>query len=243
MTQSNIKTAQHASVTEKPKIQPFAIPTDQFTLQEAEKMMLFVVENYDVNIEEWADEFESEQDNACQPSHEYWNYCGVSVDNETYWSDNSSHFGDNILRSKETVEAYLRGFSFEEKPKITKQQGTGKKGAQKKAASSSHVKVVYAEEQEYSIAGAISLQFTEKEVENKNKKEGKTTTEGFVVIHTNKVQTHKKGCTKTVTEVIEIPFKDLWIASFINPKGAKGVTDTSYVFSNGKLVQKNEHYL
>lgn len=167
----------------------------------------------------------------------------VSVDNETYWSNNADHFGNNILRSKETVEAYLRGFSFEEKPKVTKQQGTGKKGAQKKAASSSHVKVVYVEGQEYSIAGAISLQFTEKEVENKNKKEGKTTTEGFVVIHTNKVQTHKKGCTKTVTEVIEIPLKDLWIASFINPRGAKGVTDTSYVFSEGKLVQKNEHYL
>lgn len=242
MAQTNSKKTQYASVTEKPKIQPFAIPTDQFTLQEAEKVMLFVVENYDVDIQEWVDEFESLQDNACQLSHEFWNYCGVSVDNETYWSDNADHFGDNILRSKETVEAYLRGFSFKEKPKITKQQGTGKKGAQKKAASSNHVRIIYAEGQQYNIAGVISLQLVEKEIENK--KEGdEIVTEGFVVIHTNKVQTHKKGCKKTTTEVIEISFKNLWMASFNSPKGAQGVTDVSYIFKNGKLSQKIEHYL
>ena len=103
----------------------------------------------------------------------------------------------------------------------------GKKAAQKKTPTSSHVTLTYVGSDTYTIAGAVDLSLKD----------------NTVIIKTNKAQTHKRGCTKTIQETIEIPFKNLLDVYFFNPKGSKDVTDLLYRFIDGKLIEKTEIYL
>ena len=106
-------------------------------------------------------------------------------------------------------------------------EGKGKKAAQKKTPTSSHETLTYVGSEMYTIAGVVNLSLED----------------NTVIIKTNKVQTHKRGCTKTIQEIIEVPFKNLLDVYFFNPKGSKDVTDLLYRFIGGRLIEKTEIYL
>ena len=232
-----------SNTNQKLYIRPFGIPTTLLTVEEAEKVMRYVVANCVVTVNEWAYEFEKLEaiDARTTPLFAGWTFFGIEDGYSTYWSDYPSTFEDNILSTKRDIEEYLRGFSFEDTVATTKSvdknvtnnsvicnpKGKGKKAAQKKTPTSSHVTLTYVGSDTYTIAGAVDLSLED----------------NTVIIKTNKVQTHKRGCTKTIQETIEIPFKNLLDVYFFNPKGSKDVTDLLYRFLDGKLIEKTEIYL
>lgn len=232
-----------SNTNQKLYIKPFGIPTNLLTIKEAEKVLRYVLDNCcNVSVEEWAAEFETCAEHyGNRLPFDGWEYFGIDSNGNTMWSDFLEKFDDNALTTKQDIEEYLRDFSFEDtkptksiagknvatKSTVCSSEGKGKKAAQKKTPTSSHVTLTYVGSDTYTIAGVTSLSL-----------DGNT-----VVIKTNKVQTHKRGCIKTVQEVIEIPFKNLWDVYFFNPKGSKDVTDLLYRFLDGKLIEKTEIYL
>ena len=205
-----------SNTKQKLYIKPFGIPTTLLTVKEAEKVMRYVIANCVVTVNEWAYEFEKLEtiDARVTPFFAGWTFFGIEEGYSTYWSDYPSTFEDNILSTKRDIEEYLRGFSFEDTVATTK-------------SVSSHVTLTYVGSEMYTIAGVVNLSLED----------------NAVIIKTNKVQTHKRGCTKTIQETIEIPFKNLLNVYFFNPKGSKDVTGLLYRFIDGKLIEKTEIYL